>query len=73
MQDPSEGVDRTTKEDDVKDGPSYTPSCLWRRIEKIREDEVCPEDLDIVSAFCLFSFSPRGLYSRIRSIILRIM
>ena len=44
MQDPSEGVDRTTKEDDVKDGSSYTPSCLWRRIEKIREDEICQED-----------------------------
>jgi len=44
MQDPSEGVDRMMKKEDVKDGPSYTPSCLWRRIEKIREDEVCPED-----------------------------
>jgi len=40
MQDPSKGVDRTTKDDDVKDDPSYTPSCLWRRIEKIREDEI---------------------------------
>ena len=35
MQDPSEGVDRTTKEDDVKDGPSYTLSCLWRGVEKM--------------------------------------
>jgi len=40
MQDPSEGVDRTTAEGDVKDGLSYMPSCLWRRIKKIREDEV---------------------------------
>ena len=40
MQDPSGGVDRTMKKEDVKDDPSYTPSCLWRRIEKIREDEV---------------------------------
>ena len=34
MQDPSEGVDRTTKKDDVKDGPSYTPICLWRGFVK---------------------------------------
>ena len=40
MQDPNEGVDRMTKDDDVKDDPSYTPICLWRRIEKIQEDEV---------------------------------
>ena len=40
MQDPNKRVDRTTKDDDVKDDPSYTSSCLWRRIEKIREDEV---------------------------------
>jgi len=54
MQDPSEGVvDRTTKED-VKDGLSYTPSCLWRRIEKIREDEVAQK---IRYRFCfLFVF-----------------
>ena len=44
MQDPREGVDRMTNVEGVKDGPSYTPRCLWRRIEKIREDEVCPED-----------------------------
>jgi len=36
MQDPSEGVNRTTKEDDVKDGPSYTPSCLWRGFVKMK-------------------------------------
>ena len=29
MQDPREGVDRTTNEEVVKDGPSYTSSCLW--------------------------------------------
>ena len=40
MQDSSEGVDKTTAEGDVKDGLSYTPSCPWRRIEKIRKDEV---------------------------------
>jgi len=40
MQDPSEGADSTTNEEKVKDGPSYTPSYLWRRIEKIREDGV---------------------------------
>ena len=34
MQDPNERVDRTTKKDDVKDGPSYTPSCLWRGFVK---------------------------------------
>ena len=34
MQDPSEGVDRRTKEDDVKDDDEV----------KIREDDVCPED-----------------------------
>ena len=34
MQDPSEGVDGTIEEDDVKDGPSYTPSCLWRGFVK---------------------------------------
>ena len=72
MQDPSEGVDRTTTEEEVNDGPSYTPSCLWRRVEKIREDGVARR-LDIVSAFCLFSFSPRGLYSEIRITILWIM
>ena len=42
--------------DEVKDGPSYTPSCLWRRAEKIK-----------------FPFSPRGLYSEIRTTILEIM
>jgi len=36
MQDPSEGVDRMTKEDDVKDVPSYTPSCLWRGFVKMK-------------------------------------
>ena len=50
MQDPSEGVDRTTNEE-VKDGPSYTPSCLWRGIVKM----VLPRRLDIVFAF-LFVF-----------------
>ena len=39
MQDPSERVDRTTKEDDVKDGPSYTPSCLWRGFVKMKFDK----------------------------------
>ena len=34
MQDRSEGVDKTTKEDDVKDDDKV----------KIREDDVCPED-----------------------------
>ena len=69
MQDPGEGVDKTTMEEDVKDGPSYSPSCLWRGIMKME----LPRKLDIVSAFCLFSFSPRGLYSEIRNTILRIM
>ena len=36
MQDPSGGVDRTMKKEDVKDGLSYTPSCLWRRVEKMK-------------------------------------
>ena len=36
MQDPRDGVDRTTKEDDVKDGPSYTPSYLWRGFVKMK-------------------------------------
>ena len=36
MQDPSKGVDRATKEDDVKDGPSYTPSCLWKGFLKMK-------------------------------------
>ena len=54
MQDKRDGVDRMTKEDDVKDGLSYTPSCLWRRIEKIREDEVAQK---IRYRFCfLFVF-----------------
>ena len=47
MQDPSKGVDRTTKDDDVKDGPSYTPSCLWRGFVKMK----MPRRLDIVSTF----------------------
>ena len=47
MQDPSEGVDRTTIEEDVKDGPSYSPSCLWRGFMKMK----MPEKLDIISAF----------------------
>jgi len=34
MQDPSGGSTKTT-EDEVKDGPSYTLSCLWRRTEKM--------------------------------------
>ena len=37
MQDPSEGFnpdDQMTKEG-LKDGPSYTPRCLWRRTEKM--------------------------------------
>ena len=55
--------------DEVKDGPSYTPSCLWREFMKMK----LPRRLDTVSAFCLFSFSPRGLYSEIRSTILWIM
>ena len=36
MQDLRDGVDRMTKEDDVKDVPSYTPSCLWRGIVKMK-------------------------------------
>ena len=40
MQDPREGVDRTTNMEGVKDDLSYTLSYLWRRIEKIREDEI---------------------------------
>ena len=35
MQDPRDGVDRTTKEDDVKDSPNYTLSCLWRGFVKM--------------------------------------
>jgi len=36
MQDQSEGVDRTTNEEDVKDGPSYTPSYLWKGFVKMK-------------------------------------
>ena len=36
MKDPSEGVDRTTTEKDVKDGPSYSPNCLWRGFVKMK-------------------------------------
>ena len=36
MQDPREGVDRTTNVEGVKDGPSYTPSCLWRGFVKMK-------------------------------------
>ena len=36
MQDPSEGLDRTTKKANVKDGPSYTPSYLWRGFVKMK-------------------------------------
>ena len=36
MQDPREGVDRTTNMEGVKDGPSYTPSCLWRGFVKMK-------------------------------------
>ena len=36
MQDLSEGTDRMTKEEDVKDGPSYTPNCLWRGFVKMK-------------------------------------
>ena len=36
MQDPSEGIDRTIMEDDVKDGPSYSPSCLGRGFVKMK-------------------------------------
>ena len=36
MQDLSEGVDRTVMEDNVKDVPSYSPSCLWRGLEKMK-------------------------------------
>ena len=36
MQDPRDGVDMPTKEDDVKDGRSYTPSCLWRGFVKMK-------------------------------------
>ena len=36
MQDPSEGVDRTMKKEYVKDGPSYTLSCLWRGFVKMK-------------------------------------
>ena len=35
MQDPSGGSTKTT-EDEVKDGPSYAPSYLWRRAEKMK-------------------------------------
>ena len=36
MQDPSEGADRTTKEEDVKDDSSYTPSYLRRGFVKMK-------------------------------------
>ena len=36
MQDPSEGVDRTIMEDVVKDGPSYSPNCMWRGFVKMK-------------------------------------
>ena len=36
MQDSSEGVDWMITEDDVKDGPSYSPSCLWRGFVKMK-------------------------------------
>ena len=45
-------------------------------MEKDREDSwrrSLPRRLDIISAFCLFSFSPRGLYSEIRNTIIWII
>jgi len=40
-----------TKKEEVKDGPSYTPNCLWRRVEKMK----MPRRLAIAFIFCLFS------------------
>ena len=70
MQDPNKGVDRTIKDDDVKDDPSYTPSCLWRRTEKM---EFAQKTSYYFRFPVCFSFSPRGLYSEIRITILWIM
>jgi hypothetical protein len=28
--------DKTTMEEDVKDGPSYSPSCLWKGFMKMK-------------------------------------
>ena len=36
MQDPSGGVDMMITEDDLKEGPSYSPSCLWRGFVKMK-------------------------------------
>jgi len=36
MQGPSEGVNRTIIEDNVKEGPSYAPSYLWRGFVKMK-------------------------------------
>ena len=36
MQDPSEGVDRTITDYDVKDFLSYAPNCLWRGFVKMK-------------------------------------
>ena len=36
MQDPIGGVDRMITEDDVKEGPSYSTSYLWRGFVKMK-------------------------------------
>ena len=57
MQDPSGGVDRTMKKEDVKDGPSYTPSCLWRGFVKM----MFAQKTRYRFRFLIVFFYPKGL------------
>ena len=56
MQDPR-GVDRTTNMEGVKDGPSYTPSCLWRGFVKMKFAQKTRYHF----RFLLVFFEPKGL------------
>ena len=57
MQDPNKGVDRTTKDDNVKNDPSYTPSCLWRGFVKM----MFAQKTRYRFRFLIVFFYPKGL------------